>query len=247
MSFLIALAALVFLMLVAYRGYSVILFAPVAALRRRAADRSRRGAAGLHRPVHGQDGRLRQALLPGLPARRGVRQGDRAVRASPSPSSPPSISLRRAASARCSSIVLVCALLTYGGVSLFVVVFAVYPFAAEMFRQSDIPKRLIPARSRSAPSPSRWTRCPARRRSRTSSRPRSSRPTPGPRRWLGHDRRGLHPRRRHAVPRLAPPRRPRRRAKATAPATLNEPEPFDQRAARPSVRRHPAAGRWSAS
>ena len=42
------------------------------------------------------------------------------------------------------SIVLVCALLTYGGVSLFVVVFAVYPFAAELFRQSDIPKRLIP-------------------------------------------------------------------------------------------------------
>jgi len=43
------------------------------------------------------------------------------------------------------SIVLVCALLTYGGVSLFVVVFAVYPFAAEMFRQGGIPKRLIPA------------------------------------------------------------------------------------------------------
>jgi H+/gluconate symporter-like permease len=43
------------------------------------------------------------------------------------------------------SIVLVAALLTYGGVSLFVVVFAVYPFAAEMFRVSDIPKRLIPA------------------------------------------------------------------------------------------------------
>src|ERR1043165_2203471 len=42
------------------------------------------------------------------------------------------------------SIVVVCSILTYGGVSLFVVVFAVYPFAAEMFRQSDIPKRLIP-------------------------------------------------------------------------------------------------------
>jgi H+/gluconate symporter-like permease len=42
------------------------------------------------------------------------------------------------------SIVLVCAILTYGGVSLFVVVFAVYPFAAEMFRQGGIPKRLIP-------------------------------------------------------------------------------------------------------
>ncbi len=42
------------------------------------------------------------------------------------------------------SIVLVCAVLTYGGVSLFVVVFAVYPFAAEMFRAGNIPKRLIP-------------------------------------------------------------------------------------------------------
>jgi len=42
------------------------------------------------------------------------------------------------------SIVTVCALLTYGGVSLFVVVFAVYPFAAELFRQAAIPKRLIP-------------------------------------------------------------------------------------------------------
>lgn len=42
------------------------------------------------------------------------------------------------------AIVMVCAILTYGGVSLFVVVFAVYPFAAEMFKQSDIPKRLIP-------------------------------------------------------------------------------------------------------
>lgn len=42
-------------------------------------------------------------------------------------------------------IVTICALLTYGGVSLFVVVFAVYPFAAELFKQSNIPKRLIPA------------------------------------------------------------------------------------------------------
>jgi H+/gluconate symporter-like permease len=42
------------------------------------------------------------------------------------------------------AIVLVCALLTYGGVSLFVVVFAVYPFAAELFRRAGIPKRLVP-------------------------------------------------------------------------------------------------------
>lgn len=43
------------------------------------------------------------------------------------------------------AIMLVTALLTYGGVSVFVAVFAVYPFAAEMFRHGDIPKRLVPA------------------------------------------------------------------------------------------------------
>lgn len=42
------------------------------------------------------------------------------------------------------AIVLVGAILTYGGVSLFVVAFAVYPFAAELFKAADIPKRLIP-------------------------------------------------------------------------------------------------------
>lgn len=43
------------------------------------------------------------------------------------------------------SVVLACAILTYGGVSLFVVAFAVYPFAAHIFREADIPKRLVPA------------------------------------------------------------------------------------------------------
>ena len=42
------------------------------------------------------------------------------------------------------SIVLSCVILTYGGVSLFVVVFAVYPFAASLFKEADIPKRLMP-------------------------------------------------------------------------------------------------------
>lgn len=42
------------------------------------------------------------------------------------------------------AIVLVGAILTYGGVSLFVVVFALYPFAADVFKAADIPKRLIP-------------------------------------------------------------------------------------------------------
>ncbi|KLU60961.1 citrate transporter [Peptococcaceae bacterium CEB3] len=43
------------------------------------------------------------------------------------------------------AVVLSAAILTYGGVSLFVVAFAVYPFAASIFKEADIPKRLIPA------------------------------------------------------------------------------------------------------
>lgn len=43
------------------------------------------------------------------------------------------------------AIVLSCAVLTYGGVSLFVVAFAAYPIAASLFRDSNLPKRFIPA------------------------------------------------------------------------------------------------------
>ena len=43
------------------------------------------------------------------------------------------------------AIVLSCGILTYGGVSLFVVVFAVFPLSRSLFRQADIPRRLIPA------------------------------------------------------------------------------------------------------
>lgn len=42
------------------------------------------------------------------------------------------------------SIVIACSILTYGGVSAFVVTFAIYPIAAALFKQVDIPKRLIP-------------------------------------------------------------------------------------------------------
>lgn len=142
MDLLIVLGALVFLMLVAYRGYSVILFAPIAAL----------GAVLLTDPamvppmfssvfmekmvgfvksyfpvfmlgaVFGKVIELSGFSKSIVSAVIGVLGRERAV----------------------LSIVVVCAILTYGGVSLFVVVFAVYPFAAEMFRQGDIPKRLIP-------------------------------------------------------------------------------------------------------
>ena len=43
------------------------------------------------------------------------------------------------------TVVLACALLTYGGVSLFVVAFAVYPIGAVIFRESGTPKRYMSA------------------------------------------------------------------------------------------------------
>lgn len=142
MAFLIVLAALAFLMLVAYRGHSVILFAPIAALGAvLLTDPSlvapmftglfmdkMVGFLKLYFPVF-----LLGAVFGKLIETSGF---SRAIVAA---------TIRAVGAQRAMlSIVLVCALLTYGGVSLFVVVFAVYPFAAELFRQSDIPKRLIP-------------------------------------------------------------------------------------------------------
>ena len=43
------------------------------------------------------------------------------------------------------AVVIACAVLTYGGVSLFVVAFSVYPMALSLFRVADVPRRFIPA------------------------------------------------------------------------------------------------------
>src|SRR4029453_4718122 len=45
----------------------------------------------------------------------------------------------------CLAVVLACAVLTYGGVSLFVVGFSVYPLAVGLFRAAALPRRFIPA------------------------------------------------------------------------------------------------------
>jgi len=43
------------------------------------------------------------------------------------------------------AVVLACAILTYGGVSVFVVAFAAYPMAVSLFREANLPRRFIPA------------------------------------------------------------------------------------------------------
>ncbi|MDO5711782.1 MAG: GntP family permease [Micrococcales bacterium] len=142
MDFLIVLGALAFLIFVAYRGYSVILFAPVAAM----------GAVFLVDPS------LVAPMFTGLFMDKMVgfiksyfpvfllgAVFGKTIEMSGFANAIVTAVIRFVGEKRAMlSIVIVCAVLTYGGVSLFVVVFAVYPFAAEMFRQSDIPKRLIP-------------------------------------------------------------------------------------------------------
>lgn len=51
------------------------------------------------------------------------------------------LGMKRAALA----VVIACAVLTYGGVSLFVVAFSVYPMALSLFKQANLPRRFIPA------------------------------------------------------------------------------------------------------
>jgi H+/gluconate symporter-like permease len=142
MSFLIVLSALVFLMLAAYRGYSVILFAPIAAL----------GAVlltdpGAVAPVFSgifMDKMVGFVKLYFPVFLLGAVFG-KLIELSGFSESIVVAAIKYIGRSRANAvIVLVCALLTYGGVSLFVVVFAVYPFAAELYKQSNIPKRLMP-------------------------------------------------------------------------------------------------------
>jgi H+/gluconate symporter-like permease len=142
MSFIITLAALVFLMVVAYRGFSVIMFAPVAAL---LAVLLTDPSAVL--PVY--TGLFMDKMVGFIKLyfpifMLGAIFG-KVIELSGFSKSIVSAVLRMMGSEKAViAIVLVANILTYGGVSLFVVVFAVYPFAAEAFRQSNIPKRLIP-------------------------------------------------------------------------------------------------------
>lgn len=142
MPLLIVLAALAFLMFAAYRGYSVILFAPVAAL----------GAVLLTDPASVApvfSGIFMEKMVGFLklyfPVFMLGAVFGKVIELAGFSESIVAAAIRHIGRARANAVIVtVCALLTYGGVSLFVVVFAVYPFAAELYRQSGIPKRLLP-------------------------------------------------------------------------------------------------------
>lgn len=142
MDVIIVVLALLFLMIVAYKGFSVILFAPVAALLAVLAVspglvpvffsgifmEKMVGFIKLYFPVF-----LLGAIFGKIIEMSGFAR-----------SITRSVMKVIGGSRTLLATVIVGAVLTYGGISLFVVAFALYPFAAELFKAADIPKRLIP-------------------------------------------------------------------------------------------------------
>lgn len=137
------LLSLALLMFLAYRGYNVLILAPVMALLAVLFA----GDAALMLPTYTQVfmkslggyliqffplfllGAIFGKLMDDSGSARAIAQG---------------IVTRLGRERAILAIVLACGLLTYGGVSLFVVAFAVYPIGTALFREAGIPKRLLP-------------------------------------------------------------------------------------------------------
>ncbi len=136
------LISLLLLMYLAYRGYSVIIIAPILAL--------------LAVAINGEGKLLAfytQIFMTGLGGfvikyfpvfLLGSVFGKLMEETGAAGSIAKAIVSRLGNSNAIAAIVLSCAILTYGGVSLFVVAFATYPLAAALFREANVPKRLIP-------------------------------------------------------------------------------------------------------
>ncbi|OLS41041.1 GntP family permease [Bacillus sp. MRMR6] len=142
MDLLVILLALGLLMLAAYRGFSVILFAPLCAIL----------AVLLIEPIHVLpffSGVFMEKMVGFIKSYfpvflLGAIFGKVVEMSGIAESIAKTIVNMLGAKRAMLTIVLLGAILTYSGVSLFVAVFAIYPFAAQMFREANIPKRLIP-------------------------------------------------------------------------------------------------------
>ena len=135
-------AALALLILLAYRGVSVLIAAPVAAIV---------AAVSAGAPVLAS---LTQVMMPALGNfvmqflllfLLGAMFGKLMEDSGAARKLAEAMVTRLGAANTIPAVVLACAVLTYGGVSLFVVAFAVAPLAAELFARSRLPHALIPA------------------------------------------------------------------------------------------------------
>ena len=134
--------SLFLLMLFAYRGYSIILFAPLFAMLAAV------GGSFALMPVYSEIYMTKAAeyikvyypvfLLGAVFAKLMEESGLAAAVAGKIVAA---LGKERAVLA----VLVGCGVLTYGGLSVFVVAFVMYPFAAMLFKEADIPKRLLPA------------------------------------------------------------------------------------------------------
>lgn len=136
------LAALALLILLAYRGVSVLIAAPLAAIV---------AAVSAGAPVLAS---LTQVMMPALGNfviqflllfLLGAIFGKLMEESGAARKLAEAMVARLGPANTIPAVVLACAVLTYGGVSLFVVAFAVAPLAAELFTRSRLPHALIPA------------------------------------------------------------------------------------------------------
>ncbi|GMA98448.1 GntP family permease [Pelosinus sp. IPA-1] len=134
--------SLVLLMFFAYRGYSIIFFAPIFAII------ASIGGDYAFMPVYSEIYMTKVAeyikvyypvFLLGAVFAKIMEDGGLATAVAAKIVS--SLGKERAILA----VLLGCGALTYGGLSVFVVAFVMYPFSAILFRQAGIPKRLLPA------------------------------------------------------------------------------------------------------
>ncbi|MDD4602146.1 MAG: GntP family permease, partial [Negativicutes bacterium] len=142
MDFFVIFVSLVLLMLFAYRGYSIILFGPLFAMLASV------GSGYATMPVYSEIYMTRAAeyiktyypvFLLGAVFAKIMEEGGLASAVAEKIAS--SLGKERAVLA----VLLGCGVLTYGGLSVFVVAFVMYPLSAVLFRQAGIPKRLLPA------------------------------------------------------------------------------------------------------
>jgi H+/gluconate symporter-like permease len=135
-------AALALLMAIAYRGMPVIVFAPICALLAVALSGSPLLPAYTETFMAGASGFIKSFFPIFL---LGAIFGKLTEAGGGADSIASAIARALGPARAIPAVVLACAVLTYGGVSLFVVAFAVYPLGAGLFRAANVPKRLLPA------------------------------------------------------------------------------------------------------
>ncbi len=137
-----AALALGLLMFLAYRGFNILLLAPLAALVAVAAAGAPLLASYTQVFLPAMGGFLIQFFPLFL---LGAVFGKLMEESGAARSLADAIVARAGRANTIPAIVLACAALTYGGVSLFVVAFAVYPIATSLFARASLPRELIPA------------------------------------------------------------------------------------------------------